>query len=80
MTTRSIVHATFTLEKKLKSAPAKVFHAFADPKAGAQLGLILGRIDGQLLQPPFVLCIGGLRLVQEPHGRLLSVVRIVSSP
>lgn len=35
MSNRSIVHATFTLERKLKSPPAKVFKAFADPRAKA---------------------------------------------
>ena len=30
-TERSATHSTFTLERRLKSAPAKVFAAFADP-------------------------------------------------
>jgi uncharacterized protein YndB with AHSA1/START domain len=31
MTERSIVHGSFTVERKWKSAPAKVFRAWADP-------------------------------------------------
>ena len=32
---RSVTHATFTIERTFKSPPAKVFKAFADPKAKA---------------------------------------------
>ena len=30
-TTHSVTHATFTIERKLKSPPAKIFKAFSDP-------------------------------------------------
>lgn len=30
---RSVTHATFTIERRLKSPPSKVFKAFSDPKA-----------------------------------------------
>ena len=33
MTKRSATHATFTLERVYPAAPARVFNAFADPKA-----------------------------------------------
>ncbi len=33
---RSVSHATFVIERAYKAAPAKVFAAFADPKAKAQ--------------------------------------------
>jgi uncharacterized protein YndB with AHSA1/START domain len=36
MTDRSIVHGSFTVERKWKSAPAKVFNAWADPKLKRQ--------------------------------------------
>ena len=36
MTQRSVVHATFTIERTYDFPPAKVFHAFADPKAKAR--------------------------------------------
>ncbi|MFN4024992.1 MAG: SRPBCC family protein [Hyphomonas sp.] len=31
MTERSVTHATFTIERRYRSAPAKVFAAFSDP-------------------------------------------------
>lgn len=31
MTERSVAHATFTIERRYDAAPARVFHAFADP-------------------------------------------------
>jgi uncharacterized protein YndB with AHSA1/START domain len=33
---RSVVHATFTLKRRYKAAPARVFEAFADPAAKAK--------------------------------------------
>lgn len=36
MTDRSIVHATFVVEKDLNASPAKVFRAWADPKIKAR--------------------------------------------
>ena len=35
MTTRSVTHATFTIERTYPAAPARVFRAFADPLAKA---------------------------------------------
>ena len=35
MTTRSVTHATFTIERTYPVAPARVFRAFADPRARA---------------------------------------------
>ena len=34
--TRSVTHATFTIERVYDAAPARVFNAFADPKAKSQ--------------------------------------------
>ncbi len=36
MTTRSVTHATFTIERTYPAAPARVFRAFADPLARAR--------------------------------------------
>ena len=36
MTPRSVTHATFSIERTYDATPARVFHAFADPKAKAQ--------------------------------------------
>lgn len=36
MTERSTKHATFTIERRLAAAPARVFHAYADAKAKAR--------------------------------------------
>ncbi len=36
MTDRSVTHATFTIERIYDATPARVFNAFADPKAKAQ--------------------------------------------
>jgi uncharacterized protein YndB with AHSA1/START domain len=36
MTTRSTVHDSFRLERHFDAAPARVFHAFADPAAKAK--------------------------------------------
>jgi uncharacterized protein YndB with AHSA1/START domain len=36
MTTRSALHDTFRIERRFAAAPARVFHAFADPRAKAQ--------------------------------------------
>lgn len=36
MTTRSVLHDTFQLERRFAAAPARVFQAFADPRAKAQ--------------------------------------------
>ncbi len=36
MTTRSVTHATFTIERTYSAAPARVFRAFADPLARAR--------------------------------------------
>ena len=36
MTKRSVTHATFTVERVYDAAPARVFNAFADPKAKAR--------------------------------------------
>ena len=36
MTKRSVTHATFVIERSYPASPAKVFDAFADPKAKAK--------------------------------------------
>jgi uncharacterized protein YndB with AHSA1/START domain len=36
MTKRSATHATFVIERKINASPARVFQAFADPKAKAR--------------------------------------------
>ena len=36
MTERSVTHATFVIERTYSAAPARVFHAFADPVAKAR--------------------------------------------
>ena len=36
MTERSVTHSTFVLERVYPAAPARVFNAFADPKAKAK--------------------------------------------
>lgn len=36
MTTRSVVHSTFVVERIYEASPARVFHAFADPDAKAR--------------------------------------------
>ncbi|MGK5684835.1 SRPBCC domain-containing protein [Actinoplanes sp. URMC 104] len=36
MTTRSAQHDTFTIKRHFDAAPARVFHAFADPQAKAR--------------------------------------------
>lgn len=36
MSERSAVHATFSIERTYAAAPARVFQAFADPKAKAR--------------------------------------------
>jgi uncharacterized protein YndB with AHSA1/START domain len=36
MTNRSVVHASFVIERKFKQAPERVFNAFADPAAKAR--------------------------------------------
>jgi len=35
-TTRNVTHATFVIERVYPQSPARVFHAFADPKAKAK--------------------------------------------
>jgi uncharacterized protein YndB with AHSA1/START domain len=35
MSERSVTHGTFTIERTYDASPARVFHAFADPKAKA---------------------------------------------
>jgi uncharacterized protein YndB with AHSA1/START domain len=36
MTGRSVVHATFVLERVYPASPSRVFNAFTDPKAKAK--------------------------------------------
>ena len=36
MTERSVTHATFTIERTYDASPARVFNAFADPRAKAR--------------------------------------------
>ena len=53
MTARSVVHASFTITRRWKAAPARVFAAFADEKQKDKwfAGPGLGRDRAQLRFP-----------------------------
>jgi uncharacterized protein YndB with AHSA1/START domain len=67
MTDRSVTHATFTIERTYDASPARVFQAFADPKAKAIW--FKGPPETETLRQEFDFRIGGReRISSGPKG------------
>jgi uncharacterized protein YndB with AHSA1/START domain len=67
MTERSAVHATFTIERTYDASPARVFQAFADPKAKA--AWFEGPPDWEMTRGEFDFRVGGReRLSVQPKS------------